>query len=600
MRVPPIYVVSDNGGQGAEKKGEKPTIPLAEAKRRERRKRPERSEVGEKEWPVTALGHIDGKYWFLSQQGERRGLSSAQMMRRGDISSLFGGSTEWLAQNFPPGRSENTPYAVGDVGEALMQMCVARGLYGDHISVRRVGVWRGDGEHSVANCGDVLFVGSEKKKIGAMMVGQIFVACPAERHPAAKPAAASVAQGICADMAELWSFRDQGGEIMAMGLVGAGYLAAALDWRPNGFISGPSNAGKSHLLEAMRALAPLAHYSTDTSKAGVESAVNGRAMPIFLDESSDREGTAQNLLDVVLSASSGAGTKLHRGTADGGVRSIEVCASVIMASVSPPEMLPQHRSRFVLIELMKPEAGADHRSEMGDLTRRCGQAAPELFARALRSLGLYQASLKQFRAALGRAGCVAREMDQLGAVLAGWWYLVEDEPPNDAQASSTVRAVANFIRGAETMGEEDAPRQVLSILLSRVVNMNRSTDQESIAKLIEIGFTEASEQQADRENAVRVLERWGMRVVRGIEITDFAGRTVPRLGPGNGVWINPRVEGLKGIFNGTPFAGDRWLTELRRLDHVKLSSSNVRVGALPPGRAIWLGADALGLGANEV
>jgi hypothetical protein len=573
-----------------------PTIPLAEAKRRARR--PPKRELPDgaaRAWPITALGHLDGRYWFLTMQGERRGFTASQLMRRGDVSSLFGGSTAWLSAEFPPGRGENAPYNVGDAGEELMRLCTARGLYGDHVAVRRIGVWRGEQGMPVANVGDALFVGGEKRAVGASIAGQIFVACPPETHPAAKPAPVSVAQGICADIEELWNFRDPGGSIMAVGLVGAGLLAAALDWRPNGFLTGPSNAGKSHLLNVLNAMAALSFFSTDTTKAGIESAVNGRAVPIFLDEASDRADATQNLIDVVLSASSGAGTKLHRGTADGVGRSIEVCTAIVMASVSPPPMLPQHRSRFVLIELMKPEAGADHRAEMAALTKRCAQAAPGLLARALRSFGLYEASLAQFRAALGRAGCVAREMDQMGALLAGWWYLVEDAPPNDAQASNTVKAVANFIRGSDVMSEEDAPRQVLSILLSRVVNMDRSTDQESLARLLTSAMSTEAELETQRQGAVRVLERWGMRVVRAMDVKDFAGRPVPRLGDGDGVWINFRAEPLKGIFNGTPFAGDRWLTELRRLDQAKLSSGNVRVGALPPGRAIWLGADALGL-----
>jgi hypothetical protein len=568
----------------------KPTISLAQAKRRERRARDSEPvpSIDESSSPIMGLGHFGGRFWFLTTEGERRSLSAAALARRSEISALFLGKIEWLRENFPD-RSDPADFSVPRAGDFLMQLCATRGLYGDHVSVRRVGVWRGEGEHPIANCGDVLFVGGEKRKIGAMIAGQIFVACPAERHPAAKPAHASVAQGICSDLAELWSFRDQGGEIMAMGLVGAGYLAAALDWRPNGFLTGPSNAGKSHLLEALRALAPLAHYSTDTTKAGIESAVNGRAMPIFLDESSDREGTAQNLLDVVLSASSGAGTKLHRGTSDGGVRSIEVCASVIMASVSPPPMLPQHRSRFVLIELMKPEAGADHRSEMADLTRRCGQAAPGLFARALLSLGLYQASLRQFRAALGRVGCVAREMDQLGAVLAGWWYLVEDQPPNDAQASSTVRAVANFIRGSETMDEEDSSHTAMAIFISRLISRDTTVHQESIASLISTAISDCSEYESARKVACAALGNFGIKAVRASD------RLAPRGSDGNGFWLNPTVQGLQRLFENTPFAGDRWKTEMIRHPAVSRNHQPVRVAKLPPARCFWVNLDVLGI-----
>jgi hypothetical protein len=570
-------------------------ISLTEARRRSRKgdKPPEQAQADDP-CPVTALGHIDGRFWFLNADGERRALSASQMGRRPELAGLFLGDVGWLMRVFPQLGDDGTAkgFSVAKAGDFLMRLCRERGLYGQHVLVRQEGVWRGVADDPIAHCGDVVFSGEQMHPAGVSLAGQIFAATAPRPRPADRPAPVEVAQEIVADIGELWNFRDGGGPIIAVGLVGAAYYAAAIDWRPNGFITGPSNAGKSHLLDVLRHMTVLSHYSTDTTKAGIESAVNGRALPVFLDEASDREGDGvKNLLDVVLSASSGEGTRLHRGTADGAGRSVEVCASVIMASVSPPAMLPQHRSRFALIELTKPESGVDHRAQMQSLTKRAKQAAPALFARALQNLRLYRLALERFRAALGRAGCVAREMDQLGAILAGWWMLVENEPPNDAQASVTVKAIANFIRGAEIMDEEDAPNQVLSILLSRVVNLDRSTDQDSIARLIEHALSTESETDSMRQAALRVLERWGMRVVRQSDETDRRGFPVPRLGAGDGIWINPRVEGLKTVFNGTPFAGERWLTELRRLESAKFSRSNVRVGALPPGKCIWIGWD---------
>jgi hypothetical protein len=564
---------------------DRPTITLAEAKRREKRPKPPKA-VDSDDCPVTPLGHRDGLFFFLGKSRELRQISASSLTRPAGILDLFGGNLEWVQANFPSNASDGAFSAV-NCAAFLIQACHHAGIFSDAVSVRRCGVWGGEAGGPVANCGDAVFASGKKLAPGVKIGAQIFAAGAAYQHPAAKPAAASVAQGICSEMAELWRFRDQGGEIVALGLVGAGFLGAALDWRPNGFITGPSNAGKTSILAALRALAPMSHYSTDTTKAGIESAVNGRAMPIFLDEASDRQDATQNLLDVVLSASSGAGTKLHRGTADGAGRSIEVCASVIMASVSPPPMLPQHRSRFVLIELMKPEAGADHRSEMADLTRRCGQAAPGLFARALRSLGLYQASLKQFRAALGRAGCVAREMDQLGAVLAGWWYLVEDDPPTPNAADSSVAAIGNFIRGGAAMDAEDAPSEVLNVLFSSSVALDRSTDHAAIARLIQRILSADPDDFSDQKTAKRTLERYGLRVVSAETLT-ARNRPVQRVTAGAGLWINPTAQPLIGLFAKTNFPGQRWLIELRRHRDVHTFDQNVRVGALPPRRCLWI------------
>jgi hypothetical protein len=552
-----------------------PTISLAEARKRARGKRNDRSGYEPADCPLTALGHIDGRFWFLTSIGERRGLSAGQLSKRAEIVGLFLGRTAWLVSSFPS--KDGDDFSVWAAGDYLMRQCAARGLYGAHVAVRRVGVWRGEHGEPVANVGDAIYVGAERRAVGAMIAGQIFVACPPETHPAAKPAPVSVAQGICADIEELWDFRDPGGAIMAVGLVGAGLLAASLDWRPNGFITGPSNAGKSHLLNVLNAMAALSFFSTDTTKAGIESAISGRAVPVFLDEASDRADSTQTLIDVVLSASSGAGTKLHRGTADGVGRSIEVCTAITMASVSPPPMLPQHRSRFVLIELMKPQAGADHRAEMAALIERCAKAAPALLARALRSLALYRAALAQFRAALGRAGCVAREMDQAGSLLAGWWYLTSDHAPNDAEASNTVQAVANFIRGSDVMSEEDAPRQVLAIFLSSVVQVDRISNQATVARLLHDAFGNDPDEEGQRTAAVKALGTLGVRVVRAIDRNDRRGYPVPRLSDGDGVWLNMSAEPLKKLFANSPFAGDRWIQELKRLPTARTSRVSVRI-----------------------
>ncbi|WP_460253138.1 ATP-binding protein [Acidiphilium sp. MT5] len=496
----------------------------------------------------------------------------------------------WVIENFSSRASDGGFSAIA-CAAYLIRACQSVGIFSDAVSIRRAGVWPGDASGPVANCGDAVFADGKQLAPGTKIGKQIFTAGAAYPHPAKQPAPCEIAQNITREIGELWKFRDDGGAIMAMGLIGAGFLGAAIDWRPNGFITGPSNAGKTSLLAVLRAMTPLHHYSTDTTKAGVESAVNGRAMPIYLDESSDRADAAQNLIDVVLSASSGTGTKLHRGTADGSGRSIDVCASVLMASVSPPAMLPQHRSRFVLIELMKPEAGADHRAEMTALAKSCERAAPSLFARALRSLPLFEASLAQFRAALGRAGCVAREMDQLGAVLSGWWYLVEDKPPTVGAADSSVAAVAPFMRGADAMDAEDAPQAVLDVLFSSSVALDRSTDHASIARLIQRVLSADPEDFGEQKVARRTLERYGLRVVSAEALT-ARNRAVQRVTSGRGLWVNPIAAPLAALFAKSNFQGQRWLIELRRHRDVHACDVNIRVGALPPRRCLWVDLDA--------
>jgi hypothetical protein len=581
-------------------------IPLNKAARQARRgggrMPPPANEDEEIGCPVTALGHADGFFYFLNVVGERRKLSARQLGSRGDLATgLFLGDTAWLLRRFKAVDKDGNPagFSVHRASEFLADACRRNGIYGDHVVIRRPGVWPGERGLAIAHCGDALFFDGEKHPAGGKFAGQIFAAAAREIYPAARPAGVIVARQIQADIQSLWRFpvNDQGdtvpGDLIAIGLVGQAYLAAALSWRANGFISGASNAGKSHLLDLLHAMVPLSHYTTDTTKAGIEGAVNGRAVPSFIDEIAEREDGqgGKLLIDVVLSSSSGVGTKGHRGTADGGWRSIEMVGSVIMASITPPTMAPQHRSRFTLIELIKPEAGADHRAAMQAAIARAKAEAPALFARALAGFERYKTALQRFRGALAVAGCVAREMDQMGSILAGQWILTEDGEPDDVTAAGVVRMVRDYIRGADEMATDDSSHIVLNRILSKVVNLERSTDQETIARLIKNAMLPDYDATTVRETAAKVLERWGIRVIRAEDLEDKQRRPIPRLGPGNGIWVDARVQPLHDIFNNTPYAGDRWISEIRRLPRARKAKFSVSVCSLGATKAIWISWD---------
>jgi hypothetical protein len=50
--------------------------------------------------PVTAIGTLDGNYYFISPSGEVRRLSPRDFTDK-FLASIFGGRIEWLCRNFP-------------------------------------------------------------------------------------------------------------------------------------------------------------------------------------------------------------------------------------------------------------------------------------------------------------------------------------------------------------------------------------------------------------------------------------------------------------------------------------------------------------------
>jgi hypothetical protein len=410
-------------------------------------------------------------------------------------------------------------------------------------------------------------------------------------------------------------------------------LGTAARWRPNGFLNGEGGSGKTMLMDVLRAACPMHAYSNNASEAGVTSLMNGRVVPIFIDESSDRQnqGGAEALMDLVLASASGDGTKAVRGRVDGGFRTIEMAGCILYGSVNPPSMQPQHLGRITLIELLKPDGGEDMRAEHQALAEWAQRHGPALWGRVIASAERWRASLTVFRTALAEAGCAPREMDQMGALLAGWWILTREGLPGEAGAREAVGMAEAFIRPASDTVEDSGPRRAVQHLLSQLIQFDGTTRQEQVGILLERTW-EASDEHTDSQSDARVLARFGVRVVRPCKSVyewrrptagepDFpadakeAGqlnwrprpdlasdryckcfncrdrqmRPVPRLGDGGGVWLMPVA--LKPLFRGVHgLEGDRWQTEILRLG--TRSRTSVRVGGVV-GKAIWLPREAI-------
>ena len=578
-------------------------IPLNQAARRRRGAPPPSDESPDgpslENPPVTALGHLDGEFYFLDAAGQLRALKASQLSRRGDVVALFGEQNlNWLERLFPRKiiRKITTPqgeeftetiagFAVNAVSDWLMGQAQKAGLFGEHLKFKKPGIWPGGNETPILHCGDAVFMDGQVFPAGLRVGNMVFAASGAKARPG-PPADKSVAQDIVADMRMLWNYSRVGAEIVLMGLVAVGYLGAAVPWRSNGFLIGESGSGKTMLLSLLRACSPMHHYTSDTSKAGIEQAVNGNAMQIIVEEAADREDQrgAKALMDIVLSATGGEGTKGHRGSAGGLVRTIDVVGSIIMASVAPPAMKPQHEARFTMVETRSPEDGADNTDAHKAAIARAAVVAPSLWGRAVAGLVRFSKALEVFRAALGDAGCAPRERDQAGAILAGWWIMTHDGVPDARDGRVGVAAMAEYVRSSVEVAQDNAKRRMLDHLLSSSVSMDRSSEQDTIGRLIELAFMPDI---YTSEKPRRVLERIGIRCVSHDEMRDAQNREIPRKGDGDGLWFANRARGLQEIFHGSDFDGDRWQYQVKRLETARKSDGAVRIGGNST-RAIWV------------
>lgn len=560
--------------------------------------------------PVQPLGY-DDQFHFLDVRGRPAALTARQLGSRSDLLKLFLGDETWLRQHFPKKkeiddgegakRLVTVDFHVNGAAAWMMRACGEAGIMHESLVLRRPGVWRDETGLPVIHCGDQVLIDGEWHPAGTRSAGQIWAAAGRTARPAA-PCDHTVAQRLQQDLQDFWSWRAAGSAIAIVGLIAVGYYGAATDWRINGFVTGGTGSGKTQVRKVIRNAWPMHYYSNDTTKAGLEQNVAGRAMPMLVDEASDRrnQNAALDLVDLVLSASGDEGTKGDRGTVGGEGRKIEVAGSVVMFTINPPELQPQHLSRFIVVDLKTPEGGADYTEQHARIAADMKRHGPALWGRAIAGWERYNACLRLFRGALREVGCTPREMDSKAALLAGWHVLTQEGMPSARDLRAGVLALAEFISTARQAALDDGPRLMMQRLLSSLVALHRSTDRDPIGVLLDIAFGDDPERVP--MSGSELLGNYGIRPVRACAVPperrtigqcrcarclDSKQRPVPRMDADDGVWFATQSPELNKLFEGSPFAGGKWRYEMMRLETARRSGRSVRIGG-SSGHAIWL------------
>lgn len=554
--------------------------------------------------PVEPVGYAGTQFYFIDRAGQLASRSARALGNVAELGGLFMGEVEWLEKHYPQTRvkmvtiggesqtiTEERSFNAKGASQALMRACLRMGAYGPHIVSRKAGVWLGADGTPVVHVGTRLLHNGTWYAAGRRMGDTIWVSGPKCAEPG-PPCDADVGRQLVDKLRSIWNWGADGAPIVMAGLIGCAFYGGAPAWRPSGFVIGGAQTGKTMLMESVAAVLPMHRFLNDTTAAGVTGMMDGHAMTSVIDEASDRDPEgARKLMDVVLASTGGDGVRGARGTQDGGVRTVTLQASFIYGSTALPPLSPTHLGRITVIELTPAASGAYGRDAMTAFREWCKSVGPALWGRALVRWQAWKDAMAIFQAALLKAGCAPREIDQVSAILAGFWTLTQDESPTASQAASLIGRIRDFVRDVIEITEDNNSARAARWLLSRRIQYDSTTRMKTVGELLEQAWEysgEAGDERAgDARQACDALGRYGIRPVRRWEEKERSGRPIPRIGKGDAIWILP--VGVAALFKDSDFGvGDRWQTEILRLDGAKRAKFTVRVAAGANGKAIWV------------
>jgi hypothetical protein len=151
----------------------------------------------------------------------------------------------------------------------------------------------------------------------------------------------------------LWNWAHPQDHCVQAALIAATFVQTCWRWRPLNSITGPSDAGKSTLLQEL--LVPLygdwAIMADRSTEAGLRQAIGHHAAPVIIDEF-DKYRQRQQVLELFRTSSRGG--RILRGTQDQQGQSFGLKHLAHFAAIESGDIWGQDRNRFIRGELGLP------------------------------------------------------------------------------------------------------------------------------------------------------------------------------------------------------------------------------------------------------
>jgi hypothetical protein len=554
-------------------------------------------------------------YVLLDADGERQLVTARDLTQRATLFSLFGGKTgrKLLCDKWPVYTRRNKGAEPDDFdaeacGADLMSACGALGP-AENVDPRSTGVWP-FGERLLVHCGDVLWCDGRTLKPGFRDGQKLYIAAAKRDLPTVAATVMEVEE--LGESLKLWTWAPEHAGLaqpVTLGLVACGILGRAIPWRPHVFLRGPRGSGKTSLAKLIAAACGAGEPADDLTGPGLRRLFNGKSGLVPLDERESDAAGVEQVITIMRGSSDGDGSvKIQADMDGGGYVAFRVAGSFLMAATTLPALTPADQSRITMLQIRPGER--DRRAEVEDAIERARVLYPKLLARLIAQWERWPQAWEAARKAAGRMDATSRSMDQVGALVAGWWILTQDGLLSDRVAA---REMARFAEVLTTRAEDDARgagHAVLTHLMgSRIQVADRTSDQMTVSAAIDRavwaqvrwskGGGELTDGFEDVEKTRRQLGANGLLLNVGAVGVPFEGRGwpwpfPPRTPDGEhdpprpGLLIAHELPQLRGLFHSSDWPKGAWREPLRDLPGVRVSKTAVKFAGGGMSRVIFV------------
>jgi hypothetical protein len=538
--------------------------------------------------PVEPLGLIDGMIVLLDSLGVLRRLAPRDLTHNMAV-NLCAAFPKWLPKWFPrrrrigKGKDEDIPGTIEPKRffDRLQAACAWRGIIDLDRQVRGRGAWRGAGGDLILHCGDYLWISGGTHPVGCHG-DYIYPKLPPLPLPWDKPVPGPHGPaGRVLSLFKTWNWqRPMVDPVMLLGVICVSQLGAALKTRPNAFVRGEPETGKSLLLEMIGLMQEGWLLQTaDATAAGIMQTQGIDALGVAIDQKLDagtsamgNEGYRQVAAILELFRAAYSGGEVLRGGMDHRGMRFRLNYQMIASCVTLPAFDVADHGRIIVLELIGRPSGPE--PNLTPELKHFGQQQRRRLADHWKRL--QTEVLPAFRSWLMSLEFTARGADTYGTVMACAWIALYDHLPGEADFADyegDFRAILETALVERVPSWQAALTLLLSLPVDQVIDGVRPIVVELLRDYAGYGPAERADRnprQADflagaarsepeaiehahesfrAREAGQLLKRLGIRLIF-IEPDPERGRPGGRM-----LAIAAGSEGLEKMLRDTPFGG---------------------------------------------